>query len=228
MYNIEVEGDHCYRVGGQGLLVHNTSGGCGSLPSECRFFMEDFSKESDRNFYPEDGKLYLQLENNPSKGARAKGVKARLCKQNIGGGTSATANISGWDEAETILTRRKTIVDRAHLLAKELGGSGSTPRNLVVACADMNKKMWNDFESIVHKWITDSEVGVVVDYLVTVEYDGDSVFAKAITLTAVSWDVLESCKEGKIKCKEFMSKRFESQTDITYCLGGVNNPRPPK
>ncbi len=26
MYNIEVEGDHCYRVGQQGLLVHNASG----------------------------------------------------------------------------------------------------------------------------------------------------------------------------------------------------------
>lgn len=27
MYNIEVEGDHCYRVGQQGLLVHNSSPG---------------------------------------------------------------------------------------------------------------------------------------------------------------------------------------------------------
>jgi hypothetical protein len=25
VYNIEVEGDHCYRVGQQGLLVHNNS-----------------------------------------------------------------------------------------------------------------------------------------------------------------------------------------------------------
>jgi hypothetical protein len=31
VYNIEVEGDHCYRVGQQGLLVHNAS-----MPSECR------------------------------------------------------------------------------------------------------------------------------------------------------------------------------------------------
>ena len=31
MYNIEVEGDHCYRVGEQGLLVHNSS----ALPCEC-------------------------------------------------------------------------------------------------------------------------------------------------------------------------------------------------
>jgi hypothetical protein len=28
VYNIEVEGDHCYRVGQQGLLVHNSSVGC--------------------------------------------------------------------------------------------------------------------------------------------------------------------------------------------------------
>jgi hypothetical protein len=28
VYNIEVEGDHCYRVGQQGLLVHNTSAPC--------------------------------------------------------------------------------------------------------------------------------------------------------------------------------------------------------
>jgi hypothetical protein len=28
VYNIEVEGDHCYRVGQQGLLVHNASGMC--------------------------------------------------------------------------------------------------------------------------------------------------------------------------------------------------------
>jgi hypothetical protein len=31
VYNIEVEGDHCYRVGQQGLLVHNASSPCGSL-----------------------------------------------------------------------------------------------------------------------------------------------------------------------------------------------------
>ena len=30
VYNIEVEGDHCYRVGQQGLLVHNNSGGEGA------------------------------------------------------------------------------------------------------------------------------------------------------------------------------------------------------
>jgi hypothetical protein len=32
VYNIEVEGDHCYRVGEQGLLVHNNSVSC-----ECDF-----------------------------------------------------------------------------------------------------------------------------------------------------------------------------------------------
>ena len=28
VFNLEVEGDHCYRVGEQGLLVHNNSVGC--------------------------------------------------------------------------------------------------------------------------------------------------------------------------------------------------------
>jgi hypothetical protein len=32
VYNIEVEGDHCYRVGEQGLLVHNASPGASSDP----------------------------------------------------------------------------------------------------------------------------------------------------------------------------------------------------
>jgi hypothetical protein len=38
VYNIEVEGNHCYRVGEQGLLVHNVSAfDCG-----CALFEESF------------------------------------------------------------------------------------------------------------------------------------------------------------------------------------------
>jgi hypothetical protein len=33
VYNVEVEGDHCYRVGELGLLVHNASDPCGCLPT---------------------------------------------------------------------------------------------------------------------------------------------------------------------------------------------------
>jgi hypothetical protein len=35
VYNLEVEGDHCYRVGQQGLLVHNASEITGSPDPEC-------------------------------------------------------------------------------------------------------------------------------------------------------------------------------------------------
>ena len=111
---------------------------------------------------------------------RATGVKARLCKSNIVGGTIASADISGWSDAEAILGRRKTVVERLHLLACELGGSGSNPRNLVVGCTKTNKEMWNRFEKSVRDWIRDSSAHVVVDYVVTVEYSGTSVFAKSI------------------------------------------------
>src|SRR5262249_49145085 len=33
VYNIEVEGDHCYRVGESGILVHNSSAGVTTLPA---------------------------------------------------------------------------------------------------------------------------------------------------------------------------------------------------
>jgi hypothetical protein len=36
VYNIEVDGDHCYRVGRRGLLVHNASTPCDNLGSRDR------------------------------------------------------------------------------------------------------------------------------------------------------------------------------------------------
>jgi hypothetical protein len=53
VYNIEVEGDHCYRVGEQGLLVHNASvGNCSGLDPSNRPQQKTFLSKALKAFCP--------------------------------------------------------------------------------------------------------------------------------------------------------------------------------
>jgi hypothetical protein len=63
VYNIEVDGDHCYRVGRQGLLAHNASPGC---PIQASFthrgrkkVQVGWTKAVDRHIGNSPGELYL-------------------------------------------------------------------------------------------------------------------------------------------------------------------------
>jgi hypothetical protein len=114
VYNIEVEGDHCYRVGQQGLLVHNASNPC-ILPG-----FPDLATGSFKKYKDLDGM------------SRASGVQARLTKLSIReGGSEASGDPAGW----VFNFQPRGTIGRGHLLAQDLGGRGDIVRNLVVVSA---------------------------------------------------------------------------------------------
>jgi hypothetical protein len=160
VYNIEVDGDHCYRVGRQGLLVHNASAfDCG-----CVLFDENFK-----------GKKYLPLKKilgGPLAGQeRATLAQARYTsKQDLGGGSDADNNIilAGWIAG--LNTGGQTRIARGHLIGRQLGGSGENVKNLVPICQQtVNLDMANQIENQIRAWV---EAGDQVDYEVEPDYSG--------------------------------------------------------
>jgi hypothetical protein len=216
VFNLEVEGDHCYRVGEQGLLVHNAS-----CPNEilaggaaCALFPASFV-----------GIQFLGFDSQ----ARAKGVQARLCKDSsqtppklIGGGSPPSNNPQdfpkGWVEAGQMLLNRGDVTVRAHLLHEYLGGPGVS-KNLVVTCKSVNSKMYADFESVVLGWVG---AGSTVDFEVTVEYSGNSPYPKAIHVHAKRLNCQQSTTTNKPVCDEiFPVGGIQATIDITDCNGAI-------
>lgn len=72
---------------------------------------------------------------------------------------------------------------RGHLLARQLGGSGTDKLNLVTLAQNpANSPAMRDFETSVRKAV---EAGETVDYRVTPIYIGDSDVAVGVTMSAV-------------------------------------------
>jgi hypothetical protein len=180
VYNIEVEGDHCYRVGQQGILVHNQSAPCSyNLICGCDLFGPAFDTTAVNGVTPSNGKWYGPLDpNDPVVGARATGIKARLCNANATGGSRPTIGIAGW------MTGYGGRIARAHLLGEQLGGRGDIPRNLVVTCRDINNRMLQ-VENTVRGWVNQ---GLVVDYEVSVTYSGTNPYPRMINMRASAFD----------------------------------------
>ncbi len=222
VYNIEVEGGHCYRVGDQGLLVHNASDPtcnqmtvpCYDLFTGCDLFGSSFSAPG--------GKEYLPLDQ-----SRATGVRARLCKANIGGGSPTSSNEED-PPVKGYLTGWKGAIVRAHLLPARLGGPGSGPgaiRNLTIVCRRTNRRLESQAESVVYAWV---QAGLIVDYEVEVKYKGDSPYPEAFRIRAKAVDP-ESFKTAGRYCQDLNlwdggRWLYTGTTDIYDCPGA--QPRP--
>ena len=179
MYNIEVDGDHVYRVGEQGLLVHNASAPCdiGGLCG-CDYFGP--------NFNPPNGKQYLALDGM----GRATGIKARLCKSNANEEGSPVPSgfiVAGWMEG------LGGVIARAHLLGQNIGGPGDVRRNLVVTCRTTNNNMFTLVERQVRRWLDN---GLVVDYQVEPVYQGLSPYPAEIKMRARALDLNATMRSG--------------------------------
>jgi len=176
VYNIEVEGDHVYRVGESGVLVHNNS------IDDCQFLPLTFNVSAG----VVKGIKYFETETIPNGGGqRATRVQARINKGNLNGGTPAAYYPPGWIKNLNQQNQR-AIIARGHLLAQVLGGSGSDPRNIVPIChRSTNSDMEHDIELPVRNLLRDGTCPVA-DYEVWVTYSDqqrpavpDSVHVKA-------------------------------------------------
>ncbi len=149
VYNIEVEGDHCYRVGESGVLVHNVSDVCHIFPED--HFNGDYSSSG--------GPDYVA-----TPGGRTQRVEARVCKLNTAKRKTLVRPRCWVDGLNTEGTR----VSRCHLLGHEFGGENSV-RNLVPCCMIDNRDMSDHAEAPTAQLITGCECA---DIRITVTYRG--------------------------------------------------------
>jgi hypothetical protein len=180
VYNLEVEGDHCYRVGQHGILVHNASAPC------CEFF-----SASDISAYPEM-KHYHKLQSISGGRWNGKGratkVEARINKSNRSG-TKAARDPAGWYETANTQYQGPRIA-RTHVLARTLGGTGKDVRNLFTATQADNKREYDEIEKHIEERINKNET---VDIIVEVVYETlGTPYPSAVNVFAISKDSTKS------------------------------------
>lgn len=108
---------------------------------------------------------------------RPTGINATITRDMIGTGSSANSCIKppgflGGGEGHA----------RGHLLGKQLGGSGSDPRNLVTLHQNpVNTPVMSSFERQVRKAV---EAGETINYSATPIYKGNELLPSGVTLNA--------------------------------------------
>ena len=195
VYNIEVEGDHCYRVGEQGLLVHNASA------KECGLFEDRFGSEPEYTMEPAD---------NTGK-QRTKLMRARLNKDRVKGGQEPTVDPEGYPS--TVNQPNQPVkVARGHILAKELGGKADAAnrRNLIPICQQTTNISMRDYAE--NKVAEIIEEGYTVDYEVKSTYwSKDPWIPMTITIRAKGW------KCGVDDCWKIKTVVLDQIFDLSKC-----------
>ena len=185
--NIEVEGDHVYRVGTSGVLVHNASAGVWTGPTHescpaikhcpqldgtgSRFSnTPKFETEHSDEFFgivlDTSGQELRRYHDLP------KGFKVIVSK--TGGGSKASPRIlpPGWDPQANL--PGSTIFNRGHLLANDLGGPGGVDdggqENLVTQTQGFNLRVMKAGVEDAIKTLIGQ--GNQVYYQIIVIYDG--------------------------------------------------------
>jgi DNA/RNA non-specific endonuclease len=94
-------------------------------------------------------------------------------------GSDASAKPAGWYTEATDIARDDyrlpvgTVFNSGHLLARQLGGSGSDLRNLVALYRNANQGAMKGYEDY-GAGILQDDPGVTIFYAATPEYDGKS------------------------------------------------------
>jgi hypothetical protein len=185
VYNIEVEGDHCYRVGEQGLLVHNNS------------VAADFEESCDsKDRCPDDlvktyhkvpnYAYYLPIENMLPQGVRVS-LKAPLKDHG-----PPTIDPPGYDGSINA-GKRPPVIARGHILARSLGGQ-NRKENLFTICHQTSNTPWmSHIEVEVGKGILERKEEWY--YEVKLVYSGNNEIPTRIKIRACTQ---QRDKEGKL------------------------------
>lgn len=195
MYNIEVDADHCYRVGEQSVLVHNVSA------KECGLFGERFGS---------DPKYTREAAGNTGE-RRTTLMQARLTKERIQGGQDPTVYPPGFPMGVNPPLGAVRVA-RGHILAKDLGGKGDAEniQNLMPICQQTTNITMRDLaESKVAAVI---KMGYTVDYEVAITYwTKNPLIPKSITIRAKGW------KCGTDNCWELKAVKIDQILDLSDC-----------
>lgn len=117
---------------------------------------------------------------------RPQGAYALLKKAMINTGTSANRDIR---PVGFISGEKPYYHSRGHLIGRQLGGSGDEVKNLATLYQNpVNTPYMTKYENQVRAAL---EKGLTIFYRVTVEYDGEKVFPKAVVMEAKSLNSTE-------------------------------------
>ena len=167
VYNLEVQGQHVFRVTSNGLLVHN------SCPTRTGYGAFGWGKN------PNPAATGFARYGALDELGRPTQMQARITQDMIGTGSAASRSVQ---PPGFITGGRGSNRARGHLLGDQLGGSGRDVRNLVTLEQNAaNSPVMRGFETSVRQAV---EGGQIVDYTVTPLYNFTGRIPRGVTLRA--------------------------------------------
>jgi hypothetical protein len=162
VYNLEVESDHVYRVGEQGILVHNTSQVCNPAAGSVSYGPSKMVTFTDKT-----GKMVT--------GEVGTGVIAYLTPANVGNPRIDLDEPKWWDDLQGVAGG---TIQLGHILASSIGGSGKKSwNNLTPLYRNANTPAMRTCEGFLKKLVTECHYCVTVD--ITVEGYGHNMSVPA-------------------------------------------------
>lgn len=194
VYNMEVEVEHCYRVGEQGILVHNASAPCDSAN------LDPMKPNLRDRMNVKTKQVKILPVGTPTTPVNAKVVEQTIAwvKYEPEKGSNAQPDAQAWakEVGRPPLVFRSSRDfggdDAGHVIAKELGGHGdlSSPLNIVPLHAATNTGLlWRAAEALAKNA---AKRGGCVCVRVSFEYDLTSPYPGRPT-----WGIYEVWENGK-------------------------------
>ncbi len=169
VYNLEIDGDHCYRVGEQGLLVHNASAATYGPTLQARF----------RN---RNGRQFIATVGTSAS--------ITLDRTNVGGGRiNLREPTPWWPELQGVVK-----VQLGHILGSQIGGKERSEKNLAPLFGSANSPAMSTCESFLRRLV--EECGYCVQVSILIKGYGknekvpDAVKSVIPTSIEISWQIL--------------------------------------
>ena len=191
VYNIEVEGDHCYRVGQQGLLVHNASGPA-CHPCDMATPNQAITLSRGGRSYPAVVDSFMA--NGQREVCRVRRIDGVVLDTTSGDSVMARAamraTIFGRPPVYIPSAAQPTEYDAGHLIANQFGGPNEVG-NLVPIRTPVNVGgAWRQMENWIRMCLRQPGVTGVMD--VTVTYDESASGVDKYIPTSITVQVLLS------------------------------------
>ncbi len=201
VYNIEVEGEHVYRVGESGVLVHNASKPCEKAGRTATY----------------GGKRKLTFKDTSGKSVKITvGTSASvvLTPSNVGPRTGDLNSPKNWNKLKDVAG---SSIEIGHILASTLGGKNDDHwENFTPLYANANAPAMSTCEGFLKKLVT--ECGYCVNVNINVQGYGSNVKAPEEARPAmpnkvvITWTTDDGCQSGV-----FTIKNSPSATTLDKC-----------
>ncbi len=203
VYNIEVEGDHVYRVGESGVLVHNASNKCkpkaGSVTNSAikKITFKDENDEDVTGEFGEDATAYLT-------------------PANVGGARTDFNRVHWFQKLRKVAG---DPIEMGHIVASQIGGKGEKTWNNLTPLFDVaNAPAMSTCENFLAQLVLECGYCVNVDIKVVGYGRNVNVPKKARpafpTKIVFEWEEENGCESGKFEIKNTTSSTAPSKCSV--------------